>query len=155
MPSTIINKSPRKVRLIINPIKGMSVSQALQALATMPKGKTKKVYDLVKNATNNMKLTEADYDKYVVSSIVAQEAQKLYRVVPRARGSAFRIRRRYTRVILELGLKNQLVAKAAKTIEEMAPTADKIKHKPTKKTATSTKTKKTTESKSEVVELTK
>jgi large subunit ribosomal protein L22 len=100
--STVINKSPRKVRLIIDPIRGLELSNALEILRTMNKGKTKKVYDLLKSAAYNAKLTEADYQGYKVGSIVAEEAQRLYRVMPRARGSAFRIRRRYSRVLVEL-----------------------------------------------------
>lgn len=103
--STIINKSPRKVRLMIDPIRGRMLSDALETLKSMPKGKTKKVYDLLKSAATNMKLTEADYANYKVGTIVAEEAQRLYRVVPRARGSAFRIRRRYSRVKVELNEK--------------------------------------------------
>jgi large subunit ribosomal protein L22 len=100
--STIINKSPRKVRLMINPIRGMALSDAMEVIKAMPKGKTKKIFDLLKSAAHNLKLTEAEYSKFVVNNIVAEEAQRLYRAVPRARGSAFRIRRRYTRVKLSL-----------------------------------------------------
>lgn len=100
--STVIAKSPRKVRLMIDSIRGMKLSDALLDVQNMKKGKTKKLYDVLKAAAVNGKLTEADYAKYKVSTIVAEEAQRLYRVVPRARGSAFRIRRRYSRVKVEL-----------------------------------------------------
>jgi large subunit ribosomal protein L22 len=100
--STVINKSPRKIRLIIDTIRGMELQNALEMLRTMPVGKTKKVYDLLKSAASNAKLTEADYTSYKVGTIFAEEAQRLYRSVPRARGSAFRIRRRYSRVLVEL-----------------------------------------------------
>jgi large subunit ribosomal protein L22 len=96
--STVIAKSPRKVRLMIDPIRGMKLSDAIISVRTMNKGKTKKLHDLLISVASNAKLTEADYDKYKIDSIVAEEAQRLYRVVPRARGSAFRIRRRYARV---------------------------------------------------------
>ncbi len=96
--STILNYSPRKTRLVINAIRGNTLGAALDDLKTMNKGKTKKIYNLLKSAASNLKLTEAEYPQYKVSSIIAEEAQKLYRMVPRARGSAFRIRRRYSRI---------------------------------------------------------
>jgi len=100
--STIIAKSPRKVRLMIDPIRGMRLSSALHAMRTMPKGQAKKIHDVLKSAASNAQLTEGDYEKYAVSHIVAEEAQRLYRVMPRARGSAFKVRRRYSRVKVEL-----------------------------------------------------
>ena len=96
--STVLKYSPRKSRLIINKIRGMRLSEAFLALRTVRKGQAKKVSDLLRAAMNNMNLTEDDAKNYVISSIVAEEAQKYYRIVPRARGSAFRIRRRYSRV---------------------------------------------------------
>lgn len=96
--STILNYSPRKSRLVINAIRGLTLSDAIVVLATMGKGKNKKFADLLKSAANNLKLTDNDFTAYKIDVILAEEAQKLYRVVPRARGSAFRIRRRYSRI---------------------------------------------------------
>jgi len=100
--STLLAYSPRKTRLIINTIRGMSLTDALQTLFTMKKGETKSVYKLLKSAASNLGLTDSDYAKYQVSTIVAEEAMRLYRIQPRARGSAFRIRRRYSRVKVAL-----------------------------------------------------
>lgn len=96
--STVVNKSPQKVRLMINPIRGKRLNDAMLILKTMNKEKTKKVYDLLKSAATNANLTEDEFSNYIVEYIVAEEAYKLYRVVPRARGSANRIRRRYSRI---------------------------------------------------------
>jgi large subunit ribosomal protein L22 len=100
--STVLNKSPQKVRLIINPIRRMRLDLALETIKTLNKGKTKKVYDLLMNAANNLKLTSSDYNQYLISEIWADEAQKLYRIVPRARGSAFKIRRRHSNIKVRL-----------------------------------------------------
>jgi large subunit ribosomal protein L22 len=96
--TTVLNYSPRKARLVINTIRGANLDQALDSLKTLNKGKTKKIYNLLLSAASNLKLVENDYPTYTVSTIIAEEAQKLYRVVPRARGSAFKIRRRYSRI---------------------------------------------------------
>jgi large subunit ribosomal protein L22 len=100
--STLLAYSPRKSRLIINAIRGMRLDKALDALTVINKGKSLEVSKLLLNAANNMKITEASYTNYFIDKIVAEEAQKLYRVVPRARGTAFRIRRRYSRVKVQL-----------------------------------------------------
>ncbi|MGL4759779.1 MAG: uL22m family ribosomal protein [Patescibacteria group bacterium] len=100
--SSLLAYSPRKSRLIINAIRGMRLDKALEALTVINKGKSNEVSKLLLNAANNMKLSEAMYSNYKIDKITAEEAQKLYRVVPRARGSAFKIRRRYSRLKVSL-----------------------------------------------------
>lgn len=94
--------SPQKARLIINPIRGMRLDRAMEQLMFMKKGQSKNVYKLLKNAANNLQIQESDYSNYKINSIVAEEAQKLFRVVPHARGRADRIVRRYSRIKVEL-----------------------------------------------------
>ncbi len=100
--STVLNKSPQKVRLMIDPIRKKSLGEALMILKSMNKEKTKKIHDLLLNAANNTQVTSSDYNNYKVAEITAEEAQKLYRVMPRARGSAFRIRHRQSRIKVKL-----------------------------------------------------
>lgn len=100
--STLLNYSPRKARLVINQIRGLSLDKALSMLPNINKKVNKKVYDLLKSAASNLNLTESDFSTYKVSSIMAEEAQTLSRVMPRARGSAFKVRRRYSRIKVEL-----------------------------------------------------
>lgn len=100
--STVLKYSPQKARLIINVLRGRLVTTALEELMYMDKGQSKKVYNLIKAACNNLKIVESDYSNYIISSIVAEEAQRYYRVVPRARGSANRIRRRFSRIKISL-----------------------------------------------------
>jgi len=104
--TTLLAYSPQKARLIINAIRGMNLDNAVQTLYTLKKGQSEQVYKLLKSAATNLGLTESDYSNYLVSTIVAEEAQRLYRVQPRARGSAFRIRRRYSRVRVVLSPKS-------------------------------------------------
>jgi large subunit ribosomal protein L22 len=103
--STIINKSPRKVRLIISHIKGLDLANAMNTLKSVNKEKTKHIFNLLKSVAANMNISDSELSSYTIKEIVAEEAQKLYRVVPRARGSAFRIRRRYSRVKVEINKK--------------------------------------------------
>ena len=96
--STVINHSPQKTRLIINVIRKKNLQDALDILIHSNKPKAIKVHNLLISAANNLKVGKESYTNLIVSTIVAEEAQKYFRVVPRARGSAARIRRRYSRV---------------------------------------------------------
>jgi len=107
--STLLAYSPQKARLIINAIRGMSLETAINTLYTMKKGQSEQVYKLLKSAANNLQLAESDYRNYLVSTIVAEEAMRLYRVQPRARGSACRIRRRYSTIKVVLSVKENSI----------------------------------------------
>jgi large subunit ribosomal protein L22 len=96
--TTLLKYTPRKARLIINALRGLTVKAAVDQLFVMNKGAAKDVYKLIKNATNNLGIQEQDYALFMIKEIVAEEAQRLYRIMPRARGSASKIRRRYSRV---------------------------------------------------------
>jgi large subunit ribosomal protein L22 len=96
--STTLNYTPRKSRLIIDLLRGMALDSALLQLSFMNKEKTKPFFNLLKSAAFNLKLAEGDYENYYISYIVAEEAQKFYRMQPRARGSASKIRRRHSRI---------------------------------------------------------
>ncbi len=102
---SIVNYSPRKSRLITNAIVGLSVDEALTQLSFMNKGKVKKFSNLIKNAVNNLALSQEEYSNYFIKTMIAEEAYTYYRIEPRARGSAFRIRKRYSRLKIELDKK--------------------------------------------------
>jgi large subunit ribosomal protein L22 len=91
---TLISHSPRKTRLIINPIRNIKLDKALLILQAMNKPKAKKITLLLKSAASNMALTEGDYAGYTVSHIVAEETGIMYRMTPRGKGSSTKIRRR-------------------------------------------------------------
>jgi large subunit ribosomal protein L22 len=96
--STVVKYSPKKARLIADSLRGLSVDEAMSQLQLMQKGQTKKFYDLIKNGTNNLNVTPEEYKSLKISKLICEEAQTYYRVMPRARGSAFRIRRRFSRI---------------------------------------------------------
>ena len=96
--STVINYSPRKSRLVINSIRGLRLDSAMLSLMSNGRSKSKKIFDLLKSAANNLKIVETEFGAYKVGTIVVEEAQRLYRMTPRSRGSAYKIRRRYSRI---------------------------------------------------------
>ena len=105
-----IRMSPRKVRLVIDVIRGLSVKQARSQLCVMKKAAAEPVGKLLDsalaNATHNFHL-QAD-DLYV-KRIVADGGQVLGRWRARAFGRAAPIRKRTTHIsiTLEPRLKDQ------------------------------------------------
>jgi large subunit ribosomal protein L22 len=96
--SLLISHSPRKTRLIINPIRSKNLAQALLILKSMNKPYAKKVTALLNSAASNLSLVEGDFSSYNISHIVAEEAQILVRVMPRGKGSSAKFKRRSARV---------------------------------------------------------
>lgn len=96
--------APRKLRLVANMVKKMHVSHALAQLRHSPKKAAPFVARLIQsavaNAKNNFKL---DPEKLYIKSITADMGQAMKRYFPRARGSAFVIKRKlsHLNVVLE------------------------------------------------------
>jgi large subunit ribosomal protein L22 len=99
--------APRKIRLVANLVKGMNVNSAMVQLQHMHQKAAPMVARLIKsaiaNAKNNFSL---DADKLFVHSITADMGKSMKRYFPRARGSAFVIRRKLSHlnvVLVEKG----------------------------------------------------
>lgn len=94
-----IRMSPRKVRLVGNAIKGMSVREAMAALLLIPNKAGDPIAKAVKsaaaNAENNYNLSTDDL--YVVQ-VVADEGRSLKRFRARARGRAAPIIKRSSHI---------------------------------------------------------
>lgn len=82
-----IRIAPRKVRLVVDSVRGMPVGRAMAQLQLMPQKSARDVYKAVKsavaNAENNFGL---DANDLYVSQIWANEARMLKRWRPRAHG---------------------------------------------------------------------
>lgn len=96
--------SPRKIRLVTNLVKNMRVADALVQLQFTNKKAAGMVIKLLRsavaNAENNFSLKG---DKLFIKSITTDMGPALKRMFPRARGSAFIIRRKmaHVNVVLE------------------------------------------------------
>lgn len=105
--------APRKMRLVTNLVKGMN---ALDALVQLQHANKKAAPMLIKllqsaiaNAKNNFSL---DTDHLYIKSISADQGNVMKRYFPRARGSAFVIRRKLSHV--NIILEERKKGKAAK-----------------------------------------
>jgi large subunit ribosomal protein L22 len=101
-----IRISPRKVRLVMDQLRGKRVEEALNLLNFAPQKSAYIVKKLINSAVANAEEnTEIDVDTLFVKTIYADEGPTLKRFRPRAMGRATRIRKRtsHITVILEEG----------------------------------------------------
>ncbi len=95
--------SPRKVRQVINLIRGKSVDEALAILKDTPKGASEPVGKVLKSAIANAE-TNHNMDRALlyVARIYADPGPTLKRILPRMRGMANRIRKRTSHITVVL-----------------------------------------------------
>ena len=102
-----VRLTPRKVRLVLDLVRGKDVKEALAILKFTPRNTSPVVSKLIKsavaNATNNHQMNE---DKLYVKTIYADEARVLKRWMPRAKGSASQILKRSSHVGVTLRERN-------------------------------------------------
>ncbi len=95
--------APRKVRLIANTIRGLTVSEAEAQLLLRPQRSAKPLLKLLRsaiaNAKNNQKL---NLNELVISAIRVDEGPMLKRFLPRAMGRATPIHKKMSHVTLVL-----------------------------------------------------
>ena len=87
-----IRIAPRKVRIVMNLVRGKSVNDALAILKFTPKvgadAVEKVLRSAVANAENNF---DMDVDRLFISSAFVDQGPTLKRIHPRSRGQAFKI----------------------------------------------------------------
>lgn len=97
--------SPRKANQILELIRGLPVDNAEEVLQFSPKPFAKIVNKILKSAVNNMtqKNDKVDVESLVVLEAVAGSAPTIKKIMPRARGRASRIFRRFAhiRIVVE------------------------------------------------------
>jgi large subunit ribosomal protein L22 len=96
------NQSPRKVRLVTDMVKGKTVREALTQLSFLPKRASLPIRKLIESAAANSGLTGAERDALRIKDMRVDSAGMLVRFMPRAMGRAAPIRKRRSRVVIEL-----------------------------------------------------
>lgn len=90
-----VRVTPRKMRLVIDVVRGLDVNEALGLLKAINKAGAEPAYKAIKsasaNATNNFGL---DGDKLYIAEIQASDGIRMKRYIPRAKGSASSITKR-------------------------------------------------------------
>ena len=99
--------SPRKVKIVLDLIRGKDVATAMAILKNTPKSAseylTKLLRSAVANAENNFNM---DVSKLFVSECFVCPGPTLKRIRPRAQGRAFRIDKRTSHVTIAVSEKN-------------------------------------------------
>lgn len=93
--------SPQKARLVIDQVRGLSVARAKNILDFSPKKAAGIIKKLLMSAIANAEHNEGlDVDSLVIHRIFVDEAPRLKRVMPRAKGRANRIVKRSSHITL-------------------------------------------------------
>jgi len=123
-----LRMSPKKVRLVIDVIRGMDIEEAEHQLQFMEKLAALPVLKLIRsavaNAENNNKLKK---ENLFIKKIVADEGPTLKRWRPRAFGRAAPIRKKSTHITVVLG--EQKITQAKKTTSKSGQLAKEAKIK--------------------------
>ena len=130
-------QSPRKVRLVADLIKGKRVSEAFTQLKNLAKRASEPMDKLLASAVANAKQAGVNIEELYVENVTVNEGIVMKRSMPRARGSASRINKRTSHIMLTLTEKNtdKKEKKAVKVEkkEEKAPKVKTVKKVATKK----------------------
>ena len=96
-----IRVSPRKVRLVVDQIRGKGVEEALNILKFIPKRSAGIVAKTVRTAVANAENTQSiDVDRLIITRAVVDEAGMWKRFTSRAQGRATRVRKRLSHVTI-------------------------------------------------------
>jgi large subunit ribosomal protein L22 len=90
-----VRVSPRKVRLIMDEVRGKKVDEALRLLSFSPQKGAHLLKKLINSAVANAEANkEIDVDTLYVKKVYADKGSTMKRFRPRAMGRATRIRKR-------------------------------------------------------------
>ena len=99
--------TPRKVRVVLDLIRGKNVAEAFAILKFTPKAGAvvveKVLRSAVANAENNY---DMDVDKLAITTAYADDGPTMKRIHPRSRGQAFKILKRTSHVTIVVDEKN-------------------------------------------------
>ncbi len=94
-----IRVSPRRVRLVVDQIRGKEVEKTLDILKFTPKRSAAIVAKVLKSAIANAENTQSvDVDRLYVKRALVDEGGMWKRFMPRAMGRASRVRKRLSHI---------------------------------------------------------
>lgn len=122
-----IRSSPRKMRLVIDLIRGKNAEEALDILKFTKNNASKVAYDVLKSAVSNLNY-KADQEglsyepnEILVKTVFVNQGPTMKRIQPAPMGRAFRIRKRTNHLTIELETKDhndQVVEEVTENNEE-------------------------------------
>jgi large subunit ribosomal protein L22 len=99
---------PRKARRVIDLVRGMKASEALDVLRFTPQAASEDIYKVVASAVANAEHNEhLDRDALWISEAYVDEGPTLKRFRPRAQGRAYRVRKRTSHITVVVEAREQ------------------------------------------------
>ena len=130
-------QSAQKVRLVVDEIRGKKASDALTILTFMPKRAAGQIKKVLESAIANAKENNGkEIESLFIKEVRVDEGLTMKRFRPRARGSAFPIRKRTSHIQITLGEKAGAAPVASEEVKtEAKPKKAAVKKAPAKKPA--------------------
>ena len=101
-----IRIAPRKIRIVMNLIRGKSIREAFAILKFTPKVGSEVIEKVLRSAVANAEHNnDMDVEKMFVSSCSVDQGPTLKRIHPRSRGQAFKILKRSSHVTVAVAEK--------------------------------------------------
>ena len=95
--------SARKVKIVADLVRGKDVDEALAIMKFTPKASSEVLEKLLKSAIANAENNhEMKHENLYVAEIFANQGPTLKRIIPAAKGSAVRIRKRTSHITIVL-----------------------------------------------------
>lgn len=95
--------SARKVKIVLDLIRNKGIDEAYAIIKYTPKAASELLYKLLKSAESNaVNNNGLDRDNLYIAEAYADQGPTLKRVMPRAQGRAFRIRKRTSHITIVL-----------------------------------------------------
>jgi len=100
--------APRKVRLVANSIKGLSVNEAEAQLLISPKRASEAILKLLRSAVANAKNNQLDSNRLFIKEIRVDQGPMLKRYLARAMGRASAVQKKSSHITLVLAESEKL-----------------------------------------------
>ena len=97
-----VRMAPRKVRMVADLVRGMSVDKALETLQFSTRAAALPVAKCVQSAAANAGVKGINTRNLVIKTICVDEGPTLKRIRPRAKGSASRINKRTSHITVSV-----------------------------------------------------
>lgn len=116
--------APRKMRPLASMIRGMSVDEAIEALKFLPNRGARLIEAVVKSAVGNAEdRGVSNIEDLVVSEVRIDGGPMFKRIRPRARGTAFGIKRRLAHIIVTVVDQDAAADAPVAAVQAAAPVA--------------------------------
>jgi len=117
-----VNSSPRKMRLVIDLIRGKAVPEALSILHFTPKHASRVAEKVLRSAVSNLQNKDeagrTEIDSLFVKEVFVNGGPGMKRMLPAPMGRAYRIVKRSNHLTIVVSQREQKVKKAAKPKEK-------------------------------------